>query len=116
MQVFLLLRCSLFKSPLYLTFGYGSLEEIKYLNNFKCNYQDSKRCVRVGIDIRMSGLVDLEHRRRHSLDPSQEKFGIPQHFGMYYAMGTGLIIEGELSKMYRNTRHQKSGYIQNPDH
>ena len=38
---------------------------------------------------------DLEDRRRHALDPSREKFGIPQHFGMYYAMGTGLIIEGK---------------------
>ena len=33
---------------------------MKCLKHFKWNYQDSKRCVGVGIDIRMSGLVDLE--------------------------------------------------------
>ena len=29
--------------------------------------------------------LPLEHRK---------KFGIPQHFGMYYAMGVALIMEG----------------------
>jgi hypothetical protein len=37
---------------------------------------------------------DLDHRKKHAADPTREKFGIPQHFGMYYAMGIGLIIEG----------------------
>lgn len=37
---------------------------------------------------------DLAYRQRVSLDPSRENFGIPQQFGMYYALGIGLIVEG----------------------
>ena len=35
--------------------------------------------------------LSLEHRK---------KFGIPQHFGMYYAMGVALIMEGIMSGCY----------------
>ena len=38
---------------------------------------------------------DVKHRKLIQTDPSRERLGIPQHFGMYYAMGIGLIIEGK---------------------
>lgn len=43
---------------------------------------------------------DRQHRKELQLDPGKEKLGIPQHFGMYYAMGIGLVIEGIMSGCY----------------
>ena len=41
---------------------------------------------------------DLSHQKLSS--EHQRKLGIPQHFGMYYAMGIALIMEGIMSGCY----------------
>ncbi|KAG5453827.1 SID1 transmembrane member 1 [Clonorchis sinensis] len=44
---------------------------------------------------------DLIHRRRRKLDPEvTETRGLPQHYGLYYAMGLALTMEGIMSACY----------------
>lgn len=47
---------------------------------------------------------DLSHRKWIAADPGREKLGVPQHFGMHYAMGTGLIIEGNQHSLILRNR------------
>ena len=48
--------------------------------------------------------TSTEHRLISTLNSTRRlpprRFGIPQHFGMYYAMGLGLIMEGIMSACY----------------
>ncbi|CDW59192.1 SID1 transmembrane family [Trichuris trichiura] len=47
------------------------------------------------------GIRDAENQRVLSENPSfQARYGIPKHFGLFYAMGMALILEGILSGCY----------------
>lgn len=38
---------------------------------------------------------EKQHKRRVQANPDIDRlYGIPQHFGMYYAMGLALVMEG----------------------
>ncbi|XP_053308612.1 SID1 transmembrane family member 2 isoform X2 [Spea bombifrons] len=43
---------------------------------------------------------ELNHTRSHMYTKQLEECGIPKHFGLYYAMGTALMMEGLLSACY----------------
>ncbi|KAJ8707802.1 hypothetical protein PYW07_011479 [Mythimna separata] len=40
------------------------------------------------------------HNTHHNKSPAQKELGIPQHFGLLYAMGIALVSEGMLSAAY----------------
>lgn len=48
------------------------------------------------------GIKSLMHTYSHSvfLSPTIQECGIPKHFGLFYAMGTALMMEGLLSACY----------------
>lgn len=45
----------------------------------------------------IANVKDRSHRKAVQSNPALENLGIPKHFGMYYAMGLGLIVEGKAS-------------------
>ncbi|CAH8828378.1 unnamed protein product [Trichobilharzia szidati] len=43
---------------------------------------------------------DIIHRRTKNLNPNSQVLGIPQHYGLFYAMGLALTMEGLMSACY----------------
>ncbi|CAH8480687.1 unnamed protein product [Schistosoma intercalatum] len=43
---------------------------------------------------------DILHRRSKNLNPNSQALGIPQHYGLFYAMGLALTMEGLMSACY----------------
>ncbi|CAH8487118.1 unnamed protein product [Schistosoma margrebowiei] len=43
---------------------------------------------------------DILHRRSKNLNPNSQVLGIPQHYGLFYAMGLALTMEGLMSACY----------------
>ncbi|CAH8475017.1 unnamed protein product [Heterobilharzia americana] len=43
---------------------------------------------------------DILHRRMKNLNPNSQVLGIPQHYGLFYAMGLALTMEGLMSACY----------------
>ncbi|CAH8489613.1 unnamed protein product [Schistosoma rodhaini] len=43
---------------------------------------------------------DILHRRTKNLNPNSQVLGIPQHYGLFYAMGLALTMEGLMSACY----------------
>ncbi|XP_044759074.1 SID1 transmembrane family member 1-like isoform X2 [Coccinella septempunctata] len=50
--------------------------------------------------ILLGGLFMFVVLHRHNTIPERQGVGIPEHYGIYYAMGVSLIIEGLLSACY----------------
>ncbi|CAH8293628.1 unnamed protein product [Schistosoma turkestanicum] len=43
---------------------------------------------------------DILHRRTKNVNPNSQILGIPQHYGLFYAMGLALTMEGLMSACY----------------
>ncbi|CAH8487143.1 unnamed protein product [Schistosoma curassoni] len=43
---------------------------------------------------------DILHKRSKNLNPNSQVLGIPQHYGLFYAMGLALTMEGLMSACY----------------
>ncbi|TNN09328.1 SID1 transmembrane family member 1 isoform 2 [Schistosoma japonicum] len=43
---------------------------------------------------------DILHRRTKNVNPNSQVLGIPQHYGLFYAMGLALTMEGLMSACY----------------
>ncbi|CAL4109349.1 unnamed protein product, partial [Meganyctiphanes norvegica] len=90
-------RCNSSRDIIY----YNNFHDFAVYQDFELKFGHSSRFMGFGSEVFICYLKNYHSKKSLPPPPSLNKYyGIPQHFGMFYACGGALIMEGLLSGCY----------------